>query len=234
MAIRPIFAPSVDNEIGVEEFNIEFKWHPGMAVVQKQKSIDELHKAAKYHGLYSILEVSSKSHNNIGISLSSFNLMITTKIERKKFSVESAFQSSKVFEQGGPYSELLYKSSLEAKKDPRLKSSGNLKGFKFFGKEYQKEPKTFFYDWLYVNALAQNKNLVESASRFKAYTDIEFNPAKSINCQAYSIALYISLAKNNSLEKALSSPEMFLSILMNEYQERNKRLYIQQKLVLKT
>jgi len=231
MAKRPIFAPKIDSIVGVEEFNVEFKWHPGMAKVQKQKSIDELHNAAKHLGFNSILEVSSKSNEEIGIKLSAFNLMITTKIKRKVFSVETAFQSSKVFERGGPFADLLSKSSREAKKDERLNNYGNLISFRFFGRDYAIEPKTFFYDWIYINALAQNEELIYSASSFSAFTDIEFNPNRSINCQAYSIALFFSLYKKELLEKALVSPEAFLEILSREYSDRDKRLFIQNKLL---
>lgn len=231
MASRPIFAPKLYGDIGVNEFQIEFKWHPGMAVVQKQKSIDELHNSAKRDNINSILEVSSKSKDELGRNLSAFNLMITTKIKKQVFSVENAFQSSKVYDNGGPYLDLLNTSAREAKKDSRLKTSGNLIRFKFFGVEYPTEPKTFFYDWLYVNALAQNEQLVFAASLYDAFTDIEFNPVKSINCQAYSISIFYSLVKNNLLKEALLSPENFLSYLKSEYQERDRRLLIQEKLL---
>ena len=32
------------------------------------------------------------------------------------------------------------------------------------------------------------------------FTDIEFNPEKSLNCQAYSAALYSSMVKNKILD----------------------------------
>lgn len=56
--------------------------------------------------------------------------MIKTR-ESKSFSVETAFQGSKVFEKGGPYVDLLNGTSRDAKKDMRLKESGNLIEFLF-------------------------------------------------------------------------------------------------------
>src|ERR1051325_8321848 len=159
MAIRPIFIPLIEGHPGVEERLIEFKWYPGMAVTQKQKSIRELHQAALTMDVHPILEISSKSEIELGVQLSAFNLKITTKIKKRIISVESAFQGSKVFERGGPYNDLLEADPRAAKKDSRLRESGNLIGFRFFGKEFPLVPRTSFYDWVYVNALHQNPNL---------------------------------------------------------------------------
>ena len=102
MAIRPVYVPRKDGKLGVEKRDIEFKWFPGMAKSQKQKSIASLHKEAEQLGITPLLEISSKSEDELGVKLSSFNLIIKTKIYKREFSVETAFQSSKVFQYGGP------------------------------------------------------------------------------------------------------------------------------------
>ena len=56
-----------------------------------------------------------------------------------------------------------------------------------------------FYSWLYFIALNQNKKLKTEILNYEAFTDIEFNPEKSLNCQAYSAALYSSMVKNKIL-----------------------------------
>ena len=151
MAQRPIFIPNTEGAAGLRIVNVDFKWHPGMATSQKQKSIHELHSEGRKLGYRNILEISSKSKQVLGVSLSAFNLMITTKRD-KSFSVECAFQASKVFENGGPFRDLLNCDSLTAKRDTRLKESGALTGFRFFNQSYPLTPQTFFYDWLYINA----------------------------------------------------------------------------------
>lgn len=214
MANRPIYIPNPTGQTLVTTRLIEFKWFPGMAVVQKQKSIESLHEAAKQLlGVSNILEISSKSKTPLGVDLSAFNLMITTLKYNKTFSVESAFQSSKVFERGGPFIDLLDKTSREAKKDDRLQKSGRLKFFRFFGVEWGLEPQTAFYDWLYINALKKNANYAEQISEYSAFTDIEFNPERSINCQAYSVALFVSLQRRNLIEYATSSQAAFLEVV---------------------
>ncbi|WP_217343247.1 hypothetical protein [Rhodanobacter sp. C01] len=182
-----------------------------MAASQKQKSVDSLHAAAiKLPGIDRMLEVSSKSRENLGVALSAFNLSFTTVKHNRTFSVECAYQGSKVFERGGPYIDILDMTSREAKKDDRLHSSGRLTGFRFFGIEWGLEPQTAFYDWLYINTLKKQSSITEQLLDYSAFTDIEFNPARSINCQAYSVALYISLYKRCLLNEATSSKEAFL------------------------
>ena len=211
MAERPLFIPSTEGPALVRTKYVEFQWFPGMAASQKQKSVDSLHAAAlKLPGISRVLEVSSKSREELGVALSAFNLTFTTLKHNRTFSVECAYQGSKVFERGGPFVDMFDMTSREAKKDDRLRSSGRLTGFRFFGTDWGLEPQTAFYDWLYINALKKQPSVTEQLLEYSAFTDIEFNPERSINCQAYSVALYISLHKRHLLEEATSSKEVFL------------------------
>lgn len=229
MAIRPIYLPSKDT-LGITMENIDFEWFPGFSKQQKQKTYNSLHEAAKKElGIKKILEISTSSEEELGRSLSAFNLFLTTK-NKKKITIETAFQGSKVFENGGPYNDLYGENSLGAKKDERLKSSGSLIGFKFFKEEYPLEPQTFFYDWIYINTLHQHEKYRTDVLKYEGFTDIEFNPSKSINNQAQSVALYVSLSANGVIEQALRSRDMFLSILRNIY-EKKPRIPIQRKLL---
>lgn len=231
MAIRPIFIPETGDVCGAKEKLVDFKWFSGFSKSQKQKSIVELHSTARALGYENILEVSSKSEDELGVCLSAFNLTITTPKNNNRFTVETAFQGSKVFTKGGPYKDLFGMDSLAAKKDIRLKESGNLIAFEFYDKKFPLEPKTFFYDWLYINALVQNKELADSVIKYDGFTDIEFNPQKSINCQAHAVALYVSLHKHKQLETALSSPSDFLSILSNHYNKQKRNIGAQSTLI---
>jgi len=228
MAQRPIYIPQFGKDLLVKTEMVEFTYHSGFAVVQKHKSIDELHNASQEKfGFERILEVSSRSKQDLGVALSAFNLMVTDKAKKEMYSVECAFQSSKVFENGGPYTDLLHATSIQAKKDERLKTSGKLKGFEFRNTTWQLNPLTAFYDWLYVNTLNQNTQFHDELMQYQAFTDIEFNPKKSINCQAYSIAMFVALAKRDLLED-IRNPKTFLSFyeefqISNTY-EQNENL----------
>lgn len=214
MATRPIFIPERSGDLLVSTKHVEFPWSPGMALVQKQKCIAALHEAAvALQVCSSPLEVSSKSHTELGVSLSAFNLTGKTRKTGKVFTVETAYQSSKVFESGGPFRDLMYGTSREAKKDPRIKESGRLVAFNFFGDEWSLEPKTAFYDWLYINALARNEWLAEELVRYDAFTDIEFNPKKSINCQAYSVALFRALTMRNLITDVIADKDAYREVI---------------------
>lgn len=211
MANRPVYHMKTQAPY-YEVINIDFKFYSGFSVAQKQKSIESLHEQyIMSHPNCNVLEISSKSTSELGISLSAFNLDIATK--KRTFSVECAFQSSKVFENGGPYTDLLDKSSREAKKDPRLHESGKLIEFQCFNIIFPLEPKDYFYNWLYVNALNLNERLAKEIMIYDSFSDIEFNPKKSINCQAKAAAIFVGLSKQKLLDKAVESRENFLKIV---------------------
>ncbi|MEZ8613483.1 DUF6977 family protein [Vibrio sp. 10N.239.311.D11] len=226
MAKRPIYTPK-DSFPFVSEQLAEFKWHAGFAVSQKQKSIEELHSAAiESLSCVKPLEVSSKSGNPIGVELSAFNLKVQMN-NGKEFSVENIFQSSKVFENGGPFIDLRCVSPKEAKRDSRLKKSGDLTGFMGKGFIWPLEPKTLFYDWIYLNALHQNIDLVEEVKLYDAFTDIEFNPKKSFNCQARSVALYVGLAKSKLLDSVIGDQDAYRKILGQTELRKQEQFQIQ-------
>ncbi len=211
MAQRPIFLPQAHGTALVQTTTIEFDWHAGMSLAQKQKSITSLHTAAQLlPGVHRPLEVSSKSSEPLGVALSAFNLTLPAPTNGPAPTVECTFQSSKVFEHGGPFTDLLAKTSREAKTDPRLQSSGRLICFRFYGVDWPLEPPTVFYDWLYISALLNRSELLVKAAVHDAFTDIEFNPTRSINCQAYSLALACALQRRGLLKEATASPDAFI------------------------
>ena len=215
MAIRPAYLV-MDGYIKEEFF--EFEWHPGMSVQQKQKSIREFHKEIKKkYPEKNILEISTKSESELGKKLSAFNLSVNT--ERRKVTVEMLFQSCKVFEKGGPFLDILDKTSLEAKKDIRLKESGSLVYFLYKGSRWELYPKTAFYDWIYINMLQKNCHLIEEIVSYDCFTDIEFNPQKSINCQARSAALFVVLYNKDNGLSIIGDKEVYLKELPKLYKE---------------
>jgi len=214
MANRPVYLPGVKGKALVTPVNVEFKWVAGMAATQKQKSIRSLHAAAAQRNIAHILEISSKSESPLGVKLSAFNLHIATP-SGMKTTVENGFQASKVFRNGGPYIDLLEKTPREAKKDSRLNTSGDLIGFRLEGEDWPTRPLTAFYDWIYLSALRQSPTLAEQLLGFDGFTDIEFNPDRSLNCQAASAALFVALSRRGELETATSSRDAFLERLVS-------------------
>jgi len=215
MAERPVFVPEPYKHELVKELFFPFKWSSGFAVVQKGKNISALREAARAAGLAPLLEISTKSDNKRGRHMSAFHMTVPTRTHGR-IKLELAFQGSKVFERGGPFTDLYLKGEKEigeAKRDPRLKESGNLIGFEFEGIRFPLEPKTVFYDWLYITFLNDYRDWAPALYAYAGFTDVEFNPHRSINCQARSAALFVSLMKRNLLDEAMESPQTFIQLL---------------------
>jgi len=211
MAERPIFVPVPDDPELVKELYFRLSWNPGFAPVQKRKNVAELHAAAAAGGYSPLLEISSKSTEKLGQHLSAFHLRVRG--QHGEMPLECAFQGSKVFERGGPFTDLYGADVRDAKRDPRLRDSGALIGFDFEGIRFPLEPRTAFYDWLYVNAIYPHREWLVRLNRYAGFTDIEFNPKRSVNCQARSCALFVSLMAKGLLETAVESPQAFIAVI---------------------
>lgn len=230
MASRPVFSALGTPDHLVSETMVSFSWSPGFAPVQKKKNVAALHDAAKAQGLYPLLEISTKSELELGRRLSAFSLKIDTEIG--EINLEAAFQGSKVFKDGGPYIDIYEKDAWAAKKDGRLKNSGALIGFNFFGQEWPLVPKTAFYDWLYLSALQPHQEFLKRLESFKGFTDIEFNPGRSINCQARTCALLVSLIKLNALGDALRSQGDFIAMVASDSFKQGHSSDLKQRILL--
>lgn len=230
MASRPVFTAMGNPAHLVKEVPVDFSWNPGFAPVQKKKNISAMHEAARRKGLSPLLEVSTKSEEKLGQRLSAFNLRIKTEVG--EISIESAYQGSKVFKAGGPYTDIYEMDSRSAKRDERLKNSGNLIGFNFFGQKWPLIPKTAFYDWLYLSALLPHKDYLRRLFDYAGFTDIEFNPEKSINCQARTCALLISLLRLDCLDDALRSQSDFIAMVATDSFNQRHSTDLRQKVLL--
>lgn len=214
MAQRPIFIPQASGPSLVRVEPVEFVWYPGLSAAQKKRNVAALHQAAAAQGIGPLLEISSKSEEPVGQALSAFRLPLT--VDGAQTTVECAFQGSKVFERGGPFTDLYGAGSRAAKRDPRLRESGRLTGFRFQGRDYPLTPPTAFYDWLYINALWRAGEWHGELARFAGFTDIEFNPRRAINCQAHACAAFVALEARGRLEEAVGSFEAFSRALGEE------------------
>lgn len=223
MAIRPVFVPGTSMETPVLTINTSFTWYPGMALAQRQRSIQSMHECARVaHGLSPLLEISTRSPEPHGVALSAFNLELAPQSLPGYaapageacpgcVTVEALFQSSKVFADGGPFPDMLGDKPRDIKKDPRIRATPErpLRGFRLAGTDWPLEPATLFYDWIYLNALLQNPGPASRLDQYAGFTDMAFNPRRAVNCQAASAALYCALRNNGLLEEALCSPDAF-------------------------
>ena len=208
---------------GITEVLIDFKYYTGFAVSQKQKSIASMHNKIKESYGKKLLEISSKSPDELGKKISAFNLKVNIE-ENKKISLESFYQATKVFENGGPYLDLLDATPIKAKKDNRLITSGNLVSFQYKNKKFPIEPITLFYDWIYCRALSHYQDYIKELLKYEIFTDIEFNHEKSFNCQARSAAIFLLLYKKGILKDALMDIDFFSNNAYQNYKKYNNEL----------
>lgn len=129
----------------------------------------------------------------MGVQYSAFNLKYADS------TVECYYQGSKVFAGNIQYPHLYSVSSLEAKKFSPIWSSGPIISFCLNGIEYPTEPRTVFYDWLYVNALIENGIANNKLLTFDCFTDIQARLDIDA-CQARSVCIYKLLVLLDELE----------------------------------
>jgi hypothetical protein len=193
MAVRPVFVVRQSAPY-YSVFGAEFAWAGGFALSQSRKNIAAMHECfeKRFPGKKA-LEISSKSEVPAGVAASAFNLKLFVPSEGAAFPVECCYQAAKVFALGGPFTELMHASPRDARRDPRLSSSGRLTGFRFEGADYPLTPNVGFYDFIYIRALSEDPELADELACYDAFTDIAFNPGRSFNCQARAAAVFVGL-----------------------------------------
>ena len=82
--------------------------------------------------------------------------------------------------------------------------------YKYGNDIWDLNPTRAFYDWIYCRALSKNPDLVDGLSAYNCFTDIAFNPVRAVNCQAYAVALYLSLVNCGVVKDALTDKASFL------------------------
>ena len=215
MATRPVFIPQVRSEQApVRQVSVSFTWHPGLAPARKRLNVAAMHAAIHetLPELHRPLEVSSKSQVPLGVSLSAFNLTVASPKSGGVVCVESLYQASKVFATGGPYPQLYIRPAREVRQALKRHAGQPLMAFDLHGVRWPLEPRQSFYCWVYCQTLHRNPRLAAALGSYDCFTDIEFNPSRSVNCQAYAVALYAALARTGRLKQALAAPAAFLAL----------------------
>lgn len=181
---------------------IEFEYVPGLSPAQKKKNVENLRQAVESKFPEAkLLEISTKSFDPTGEALSPFRLTLRLPSLKKDFPIENIFQASKVFEQGGPYVDLLGTTPLEAKRDERLNNSGEVVHFAMEAKKYPAHPSTAFYTWLYFLAIRTRPLFAKRLLAFNAFSDIENAKDPKGGNQAMACCMYVSMAKAGILSR---------------------------------
>ena len=228
-AIRPIFSV-ISEKPFYKEYMVKFNRYGGFSLEQKQKSIRALHEVGEILGLSPLLEISTKSEDVLGQQLSAFNLKIDG------IPIECRFQGAKViFDLGGKiqhtefYMEQQFIDSPRTiKKSEQYQDLLSSKLVYFCDRDWvqwELEPKSMFYDWLYFQGLLDlvqreyENNIDDFLSKicgYQGFTDIAFNPNRSFSCQARSLAIFIALNQQGETE-IFSDKKKFKAFYQNKH-----------------
>ena len=186
----------------VSIIGVDFEYGTGSSVAQVQKNIEQLHKSFNQRfPAKKVFEVSAKSSTDTGKKLNASNLMKFVPSYGKSFPVENIFHASKTYAYVGPFSDIYEMTPSSARSDKRLKdkSNGPIKSYTFDGNTYPAEPQTVFYNWLYINALLENKEEAEKLLEYDAFTDITLISGTP-NSPARACALYVGLMRSGMID----------------------------------
>ena len=206
MAIRKVYL-SLPEYPYVKEIPVTFPWANG----SKQQNIQAVQDA--FHDVYPdipALEVSLASAQPEGVEAAAMKLPFRLASADRQLPVGIVYEASRVFENGGPYPDLLEASPQKVRKDARLQQSGRCIAYGLEGAEYPAEPNPYaFFNWLYGCALQQVPERAGEILKYRAFTDLELGSTqKDRNSPARAAAVYAGLAAAGQLD-CLASYDAF-------------------------
>lgn len=235
----------VPGQRAFEERIIEFEWFQGMSWQQKQRS--SLSMLEKLEDLgYVPIEISRRSvDQDFGVKLSAFNLKLNKINVENIFQAykqlndggpyldllhtnpKSAKNDCRIQTHESKKPCLTYNVEYKNSSfydDDRVcdyckkRLNRHLIGFTSSKTSWAIEPKSMFYDAIYIAALLENNHLSNRLVDYNAFTDIEFNQKivysqikGPFNCQARSCAIFVTLKNanytDNQIIELIRSPE---------------------------
>lgn len=208
MAVRKVYLPLAEYPYA-KEVSVTFPWSNGSKHQNIQAVLDT------FHDVYPdvpALEVSLASSQPEGIGAAAMKLPFHLAGSDQTVPVGIVYEAAKVFENGGPYVELLQCSRQKVQKDARLQKSGKCVGYRLEDAEFPAEPHPYaFFNWLYGCALRQNPEKADGVLKFGAFADLELGSSKKDrNSPARAAAVYAGLAAAGKLA-CLDSYEAFVA-----------------------
>lgn len=228
--VRPIFLPCSRYPY-YEVWNAQMvNFVPSTSMERAQRNIKEVFRVFdKRFPNKKLLEISLASLQlPLGKDLCPQYLKKNIPSKGGLFPVESLFQASKVFVEGGPYEDLYDYDALEIKDDPRLLHSGILTSYRFENQEYPLHPKTAFFDYMYMQALLepQNAEICNQLLEYDAFCDILFQEKRDFVCPARSAVVFVSLMRLGILQK-MHSFEEFCTVITGNNEGRTTQVRTQ-------
>lgn len=208
MAVRKVYLSLAEYPYA-KEISVTFPWSNGSKHQNIQAILDTFHDV---YPEVPALEVSLASSQPEGVAAAAMKLPLHLEELGQDVPVGIVYEASKVFENGGPYTDLLQCSRQKVQKDARLQQSGRCTGYRLEGAEFSAEPHPYaFFNWLYGCALRQAPEKAEGVLKFGAFSDLNLGSSKmDRNSPARAAAVYAGLAAAGKLA-CLDSYEAFVA-----------------------
>lgn len=208
MAVRKVYLSMAEFPYA-KEVPVTFPWSNGSKHQNIQAVLDTFHDV---YPEVPVLEVSLASAQPEGVGAAAMKLPLRL-ADGQELPVGVVYQGSRVFENGGPYTDLWQLSRQKVQKDPRLHQSGRCIGYRLEGTDYPAEPHPYaFFNWLYCRAVAQNPDRGQELLRYGAFSDLDLGSAKTDrNSPARAAAVYGGLKAAGRLD-CLASYEAFVAV----------------------
>ena len=165
-----------------------------------------------------VLEISSRSPQELGRDLSAMNLRAAGDPRRR--TVEAVYQAAKCYGTGGPDTAYCESGYAAKRRDRERRRAGPLAGFEHEGLRWKTHTGSAFYDWLWTrSALAsRGEALVARLQEYDAFSD-QFHRPGAVACQAKAAAIAAGMGIAR-LRAALEQPAAWLRHLHGQEADR--------------
>ena len=208
MAVRKVYLSLAEFPYA-KEISVTFPWSNGSKHQNIQAILDTFHDV---YPEVPALEISLASSQPEGVAAAAMKLPFHLEGLAQDVPVGIVYEASKVFENGGPYTDLLQCSRQKVRKDVRLQQSGRCIRYRLAETDFPVEPHPYaFFNWLYGCALRQAPEKAEGVLKFGAFSDLDLGSSKKDrNSPARAAAVYAGLAAAGKLA-CLDSYEAFVA-----------------------
>ena len=153
-----------------------------------------------------VLEISSRSDEPLGRSLSAMRLRAADTDDVRGLPVESIYQAAKCYGDQGPDEQPLPNGFDAKRRDRERRGAGALAGFEHDGRFWPATSGSAFYDRLWIKAAgAAAGEDPASLHGYAAFSDQFHRPGQAVACQARAAAMLVGLDRAGQLDTVVDA-----------------------------
>lgn len=169
--------------------------------LERPPFVAEHHDPAGAPANLRVLEISSRSGEPLGRSLSAMRLRAADTGDSRGLPVESVYQAAKCYGRSGPDEQPLPNGFDAKRRDRERRGAGPLTGFEHAGTFWPAASGSAFYDRLWIKAAGASAaaHPTRSLHGYDAFSDQFHRPGQSVACQARAAAMLVGLDRTGRL-----------------------------------